>query len=203
MKKRDLSAEEQAAWEEALRTARPLPGKKSACSPNTSAVPEGVTKHPDRISKGEDRKKIPPRISHRKSQPLSGHTVTPQAQTSKADRVQAPLVRDDFRLVDKATATKLRGGKMRIDARLDLHGLKASEAHHRTHHFISSAAARGDRTLLIITGKGKRGEGIIRRELPHWLEAPALRPFILAMTYARPEEGGEGAYRILLRRQKE
>ncbi len=92
---------------------------------------------------------------------------------------------------------------MCIDARLDLHGLKVSDAHHRTHHFILGAVARGVRTLLIITGKGRRGEGMIRRELPYWLEAPALQPFILAMTYARPEEGGEGAYRILLRRPRE
>ena len=193
MKKRDLSAEEQAAWEEALHAARPLRGKIPAASSNTDSAREEELIYLSRVSLGGDATH-PSRI-------CKGNSENHNKKTS--DIVQSPVTRDDFRTLDKTTAAMFRGGKLPIDARLDLHGLKASEAHHRTHHFISSAVARGDRTLLIITGKGKRGEGIIRRELPHWLEAPALRPFILAMTYARPEEGGEGAYRILLRRQKE
>ena len=193
MKKRNLSAEEQAAWEEALRTARPLPGKIPAAPSNTDSARKEELKYLSRVSLGGDT--TPP------SRMCKGNSENHNKKTS--DKVQSPVARDDFRLVDKATATKLRGGKMRIDARLDLHGLKVSDAHHRTHHFILGAIARGARTLLIITGKGRRGEGMIRRELPYWLEAPALQPFILAMTYARPEEGGEGAYRILLRRPRE
>jgi DNA-nicking Smr family endonuclease len=173
MKKRDLSAEEQAAWDEARSAAKPMRGKKPP---------------PDVMQKNPPESEVKP--------------LTPTRPQKPRITAATALKRDDFRALDKATSARFKGGKIPIDTTLDLHGLKASDAQQRTHHFITAAAARGDRVVLIITGKGQRGEGVIRRELPHWLEAPALRPFILAMTYARPEEGGEGAYRILLRRQR-
>jgi DNA-nicking Smr family endonuclease len=50
------------------------------------------------------------------------------------------------------------------------------------------------RCIEIITGKGE----ILARELPHWLNAPGLRPLILAI--AHPHAANTGSVRILLRR---
>ncbi|MFX8848559.1 Smr/MutS family protein, partial [Acinetobacter baumannii] len=50
----------------------------------------------------------------------------------------------------------LASGKAEIDARLDLHGLRQSEARYRLIHFIRSAHDRGCRVVLVITGKGAR-----------------------------------------------
>jgi DNA-nicking Smr family endonuclease len=41
---------------------------------------------------------------------------------------------------------------------------------------------------------------VLRRELPHWLNAPALRPLILAL--AHPHRANTGAVHVLLRRKK-
>jgi DNA-nicking Smr family endonuclease len=53
----------------------------------------------------------------------------------------------------------------------------------------------------IITGRGS-GEagGVIRRDLPLWLNLPGLRPMILATTH--PHAANPGAVRVLLKRRR-
>jgi len=43
--------------------------------------------------------------------------------------------------------------------------------------------------------------GVLRRELPLWLNLPELRPLVLAA--AHPHPGNEGAVRVLVRRVRE
>lgn len=96
--------------------------------------------------------------------------------------------------LDKSTWKKFASGKIRAAARLDLHGHTAARAHHEVQHFIARAYAEQARCIEIITGKGE----ILSRELPHWLNAPAIRPMILAI--AHPHAANTGAVRVLLRR---
>jgi DNA-nicking Smr family endonuclease len=62
------------------------------------------------------------------------------------------------------------------------------------------------RVLLVVTGKGARGgeggRGVIRAALPHWLETPALRPYVAALRAAHPRHGGAGAWYVILRRRR-
>ena len=64
-------------------------------------------------------------------------------------------------------------------------------------------AAHGDRVrcVEVITGRGT-GEagGVLRRELPMWLNLPALRPLVLAASH--PHAANTGAVRLLLRRSR-
>jgi DNA-nicking Smr family endonuclease len=57
--------------------------------------------------------------------------------------------------------------------------------------------------VLIITGKGSMGTGVLKRSLRPWLEAapPALRGRIHAIRPAEPRHGGNGAFYILLKRK--
>ena len=87
-----------------------------------------------------------------------------------------------------------------IEATLDLHGLGKLEAYERVQHFIIDAKRRGRRHVTIITGKGRGGEvGILRANLPHWLNEPALRPLISAVAEARAEKGGAGVMHVLVK----
>ncbi len=112
--------------------------------------------------------------------------------------------------IDKRTDERLRRGQMAIEARLDLHGLRLFEAQDAFRRFILDCHARQLRCLLIITGKGKRttadglpqAGGVIRENLPLWLEDAALRPLILQIYPAQPKDGGSGAFYILLRRKR-
>jgi DNA-nicking Smr family endonuclease len=96
--------------------------------------------------------------------------------------------------LDKSTWRRFRGADMRVEARLDLHGHTAARAHAEVMRFICHGHALGLRHIEIITGNGE----ILVRELPHWLNAPSLRPFVLAVTYSHARN--TGALRILLRR---
>ncbi len=104
--------------------------------------------------------------------------------------------------LDRRTADRLRRGRLPAEATLDLHGLSQSEAHMALTGFIQGSVVRGRRSLLIITGKGTRGEGVLRRMVPRWLNDPALRSYLLAIEAAQPGDGGAGALYVLLRRQR-
>ena len=103
--------------------------------------------------------------------------------------------------LDRRRWDALRRGRLTPERTLDLHGRHAEEAHRAVTLFVTAAHAEGLRCIAIVTGKGS-GEtgGVLRRELPHWLNAPALRPLILAL--AHPHRANTGAVHILLRRRR-
>lgn len=100
------------------------------------------------------------------------------------------------------TQEKLRKGKFAPEATLDLHGMTQDRAHSALTRFIASARRTDKRTLLIITGKGalKDGGGVLRKMLPLWLESAPFAGHVLAITAARPEHGGGGAFYVRLRK---
>jgi DNA-nicking Smr family endonuclease len=98
--------------------------------------------------------------------------------------------------LDKSSWRKFRSGESRASRILDLHGMTAARAHHATLQFLQNAHAEQLRVVEIITGKGE----VLVRELPHWLNAPQLRPLILAL--AHPHAANTGSVRILLRRNR-
>lgn len=131
--------------------------------------------------------------------------------TSAPFRKSPPLA--DF---DQSRARKLRTGRVEIDARIDLHGLRQSEAHVALRGFLHSSHNKGHRVVLVITGKGAQGQtgssdhwtesmgrserGILRRNVPMWLSEPELRAIVVSFTTAAIRHGGEGALYVHLRR---
>jgi len=103
--------------------------------------------------------------------------------------------------LDKSTWNRFSTGKLQAARTLDLHGKTAQSAFHALEHFLLTAHAEHLRCVEIITGRGA-GEhgGVIRRELPHWLNLPALRPLVLAASH--PHALNPGSTRVLLRRAK-
>jgi len=103
---------------------------------------------------------------------------------------------------------RLMRGRIEIDATIDLHGMHQQEARGALLRFVPARAARGDRTLLVITGKGlKKTEdyqifdrGVLRAMLPVWLSEPELAPFIAGWNRAAQGHGGDGAFYVRLRR---
>ncbi len=91
----------------------------------------------------------------------------------------------------------LRHGKLPIDARIDLHGLRPDEAREKVLDFLKEKRARNERCVLVIHGKG---EGVLRGELAAWLSQGRGREHVAAFATAREEDGGEGALYVALRR---
>lgn len=114
----------------------------------------------------------------------------------------APLAMGRTDDMDRKQARRLKRGELPIDARLDLHGLTLERAHAALGGFIRRAHASGARLVVVVTGKGAEGRGRIRAEAPHWLNAPDLRPLVLAVTHAPHHHGGAGALYVLLKRKR-
>ncbi len=102
----------------------------------------------------------------------------------------------------------LARGNEGIDARLDLHGLTQTQAHDTLLRFLRTASARDARLVLVITGKGNRGEGderergVLRRQVPQWLGQAEFRDLVIGFEDAHIAHGGEGALYVRVRRQR-
>lgn len=105
--------------------------------------------------------------------------------------------------ISGAQMTALKSGGMKIDARLDLHGMTQRQAHGELERFMKKQTTRGARLLLVITGKGKNNEGVLRLSLPGWLMDGAWKHHVLTIHPAHQKHGGDGATYVLLRRQIE
>lgn len=93
---------------------------------------------------------------------------------------------------------------MAPEGRLDLHNMTQDEAHRALNRFISHGQAAGRRCVLVITGKGRSSAGMIgvlKQQVPLWLNEPELRNRLLAFAYATPAYGGDGALFVLLKRR--
>jgi DNA-nicking Smr family endonuclease len=61
--------------------------------------------------------------------------------------------------------------------------------------------------VLVITGKGVRNSGeassergVLKRQVPHWLESATLRPLVIGFESAGATQGGAGALYVRLKR---
>jgi DNA-nicking Smr family endonuclease len=150
-----------------------------------------------------------------------GYGSAPQAHPPVKPRPLAPppTVRSNPppAVYDRTRARKLAAGRMAIEARLDLHGLRQSEAHMALRAFLFACHGKGLRNVLIITGKGgsadddassrfdlfdRRDRGILKRNVPRWLAEPELRALVVGYTTAHARHGGEGALYLQLRRRE-
>jgi DNA-nicking Smr family endonuclease len=56
--------------------------------------------------------------------------------------------------LDRQTSRQLDKGRLEVEARLDLHGLRQRDAHAQLRRFLKTAQAQGLKHVLVITGKG-------------------------------------------------
>ncbi len=115
-----------------------------------------------------------------------------------------PLVSGQAAGVDKRTAQRLKRGQLAIEATLDLHKHTLAQAREALDAFLALAQDRGARCVLVITGKGRAGEagGVLRANVPRWLNQPPNRARVLAIAEAQPKHGGQGALYVLLKRKR-
>ncbi len=133
-----------------------------------------------------------------------------QPPAPKAPPKPAPAVRGET--LDRQTARKLEGGRLPVEAKLDLHGMRQRDAHAELKRFLKSAQAKGQRHVLVITGKGTAADarsfyaedarGVLRQAVPHWLAAPDLAYVVVSFSPAPRRLGGDGALYVRLRKAR-
>jgi DNA-nicking Smr family endonuclease len=178
-KKRELSEEEHSLWRRVVDTVKPR--RKSA----TKAV---APKAPVSESASLSLSKAAP---HRPST-SSGRRVEASPQKSAAKKAPPPLA-------DRGGEKRVRRGKLEIDGSIDLHGHTQDTGRAAVMRFLQAAHARGDRTLIVITGAGRAGQGVLKQRLPGWLNE--LKPIVAGFAQAHRQHGGAGAFYVFLKRR--
>jgi DNA-nicking Smr family endonuclease len=176
---RRLSADEAALWARVMATVTPL-------SP-ASARPAAVEAQPQ-VSK----RPVP--------MPFSASPAPPPP----AAKPRAP-----GNTLDGGWDRRLARGSVEPDATVDLHGHTLTSAHGMLDLALERSRARGDRVILLITGKPPRRDserpharGAIRAAVGDWLHASRHAEAIAAVRGASPRHGGAGALYIVLRRPR-
>ena len=139
-----------------------------------------------------------------------GERVLPTAKMRRSppDGQLPPAVSPN---IDRKNFERLKKGKLKVDARLDLHGMTLAEAHPALIGFVQMAEVAGQRLLLVITGKGRavreaeimpERRGVLKQQVPQWLRMPPLAALVLEVTEASRKHGGSGAYYVYLKRRR-
>ena len=157
--------------------------------PQTGTIRKTTPKvHYPRSVKSQPHQKIEQRSE---AFPVGGNPLTQPADLRKSD----------YAGIDKSNARRLRQGRAEIEDIIDLHGMTQAEALAKLRQFVHRAALAGKRTILVITGKGRAGQGVLRARVPEWLKEQPLSQLVIAISDAKPADGGAGALYVRLRRK--
>jgi DNA-nicking Smr family endonuclease len=180
-KKRSLSEDEHTLWTVVTRSIKPLRRRKA------------VVADPEEIA--------PPALPPRKLAKVAKAVPPPAPPPS---RTEPP----PFAPLGRRLKQKIGRGSEPIDGRIDLHGMTQASAHSALAHFLRRAQHDGARVVLVITGKGKLSadphaeRGVLKRQVPLWLESPQLRPLVVGFESANIGHGGVGALYVRMRRAR-
>lgn len=175
---RHLNDDERVLWSTVTRSIAPLKGRKAVEIAAETAVADKAAP-------------VAPVPKLKSSKPL------PMAEPPQR-AAHPPLAP-----IDRRTRQRIARGTSEIGGRLDLHGLTQAEAHAALARFLHHAQARDVKLVLVITGKGGgagEGRGVLRRQVPLWLEGPELRRLVVGFDAAHVGHGGDGALYVRVRR---
>jgi len=175
----DLSPDDRRIWARVAGSVTPAKPKKAALViSGTAAIDPPAVPHPKRPVKARG---VAPAWSPPAAAPIRprGH---PEALEPRRQR-------------------RLSRERDPIEARIDLHGYGRFQAQDALTAFLMGAQARGYRSVLVITGQGRRGgAGVIRASVHEWLQGPGLRGVVSGFAAAARHHGGDGALYVTIRR---
>lgn len=104
--------------------------------------------------------------------------------------------------IDDPTVRKLSKGRQQIESRVDLHGMTQAAAYRALLNFIEDAYTSSMRIVLVITGKGRISEGVLRNAVPNWLQEDNFSTYVSGYRAAHISHGGSGALYVRIRKNK-
>ena len=109
----------------------------------------------------------------------------------------------------------IKKGSFYIDKKIDFHGKSLLESQEEFNNTIIDSYNSGQRCLVFVTGKGlfksknheesdkpKLYHGIIRSSFVEWVRSKKFAKYILSFEQASIEHGGDGAFYVYLRKNK-
>ena len=181
--------EDRALWEQVARSVTPIKSEKASFA---------------ELLKGEKKNADIKPLAEKSTKKLRTYGLSPAPKLKPLARKSSELELGKSVDVDKSTADKLKKGRMKVDATLDLHGMTQNKAYGALTDFISRAYDKGHRCVLVVTGKGiwREGGGVLREQVPRWLNQDPNRAKILSISYATQKDGGSGAIYVLIKRRR-
>ena len=179
--KRPLKPEELRIWSMVAATVHPLPGRHLPAPPG-----EGQA---GKAGQGGEA------LAKRQRPVTNPHSPTPTAARS------APPRKGEGKGIEPNRRHRIAKDREEIGGRIDLHGMTYDRARAALEAFLRRAWDEGYRAVLVITGKGVQGDGILRRATPEWLAAPGLAHIVAGISEAHRRHGGEGALYVALKRR--
>ena len=170
----------------AVSDVRPL-RRKDSMPLDKSAVPRAVPEKPKAISAADEQA----------SQLFVQEISRLKLDSKFADSISE---NDELQPLSNNRLRQVKRGVVSVDYQLDLHGLTREEAMLALPRFLMSARQRGQKAVLVITGKGHHSveEPILNQAVAAWLRDTG-RDLILEYAPAPREMGGSGAYVVFLR----
>ncbi|MDA7598840.1 Smr/MutS family protein [Alphaproteobacteria bacterium] len=210
MRKRnaDQPDEDLVVWERVTSNVKPIRSARFAAqkhdpdAKSSSSKQKAVKSAKPKSSGAKGMAKGVANVSASKTPSRNGLGALAQPVSSTPPVTPVDLRTGEHAGLDKSTRRKLFRGDVPVTRQLDLHGMTAAQAEMRLTGFIQESAHNGHRCVLVITGKGVRGDGVLRRHVPLWFKNHNLAGLILAFAEARPADGGSGALYVLLRRRR-
>ncbi len=197
--KRSLRAEEIRLWTTVASTVRPGPGKTLPKLPEGEAGPAKAEPPPVAAKTLAKPLKPPPAPRPKVKKPVP--EPSPPPPTPAKPKPPQPHL-SAAASIEPLRKRRIAREREPIEARLDLHGLDQDRARVALHDFLVRAHGHGFRAVLVITGKGVLGDGVLRRRAPDWLAEPKVRPLIAGVSQAERHHGGDGALYIALKRRR-
>lgn len=145
---------------------------------------------------------VHPRPSRNAPKPARPQTLDAAARIDPADLKPAPRSkRQAVEGIEPGRRHRIAREREEIGGRIDLHGLTQDRAKAALERFLVQAWDEGWRAVLVITGKGVLGDGVLRKRAPEWLGAPHLSHIVAGISEAHRRHGGEGAMYVALKRK--
>lgn len=205
---RGLTDDERRLWSQVARTAEPLAGRPvPAADTRPPAAPAPDPRDSDRPSGSTSYSPAGQAAGFLKPFEI-GAASRKQAASSS---FSSPPPADTVLRMDPNKFKRLKKGREKPEARIDLHGMTLAVAHPALASFILRSHAGGLRLVLVITGKGRGSNGdagalstrpgVLRYNVPHWLQLPPFDRVVAQVVSAHDRHGGGGAYYVWLRKQ--
>lgn len=153
-------------------------------------VASGVKTRRPLAAEPEEAEAPPPRVAPK----VQARAAPPVKQALAPKQAAAPPA-------NRGAEKRVRRGKLEIGASFDLHGYTQDSGRAALIRFLQVSYARGDRTVIVITGAWRAGQGVLRQRLPDWLGTGELKPLVAGYAQAHRAHGGTGAFYVFLKRR--
>ncbi len=162
------------------------------------------------IKKNNRIKKEDPKTNYK---PAKKNIV--KQKNTMALNVNTTIKNTEFFLENIDLKKGIKKGSFHIDKKIDFHGKSLLESEEQFNNTIIESYNSGQRCLLFVTGKGlfksknykesdnpKLYHGIIRSSFVEWARSKKFSKYILSFEQASIKHGGDGAFYVYLRKNK-